>query len=171
MRGDRAAGSHGPARRKGPLLRLTIQADACAIRRLLSRVVLALDGLRLSPDRLGDIELVLAEVLNNIQRHAYGGDPGEIELELASGGDVLICTVTDRGRPMPGGQLPAGRAVEVDVCSEMLPEGGFGWFLIRSHAARLDYRRLNDRNRLTVHLPLTGDTQDLPLVHTGHPQR
>ncbi len=154
MRADGTRKRNGASPRAGPLLRLSIEADACAIRHALAAVVSALGPLRLSPECTGDIELVLAEVLNNIQRHAYGGKPGPIELDLAVAEGSLVCTVVDCGTPMPGGDLPAGRAVALDVRPDALPEGGFGWFLIRSHARSLVYHREAGRNRLILHLPM-----------------
>ena len=154
MPGERSTTTDGAPLLARPFLRLSLAAEALAIREALRQVVAALAGLRLTGECLGDVELVLAEILNNIHRHAYAGRTGEIELELAAAGDMLVCTVIDAGHPMPGGQLPAGRAVSVDVCSEILPEGGFGWFLIRSYAERLEYRREAGRNHLTLHLRL-----------------
>ncbi len=158
MRGERAGHRPGPYSHSpavaAPLVRLTLRSDSAAIRRALARVQAVLAGLHASGDSLAAVELVLAELLTNIQRHAYGGRPGQIELDLTLCAGEAICTLTDRGGPMPGGQLPPGDPAPVDVPMEALPEGGFGWFLIRSHASALDYRREGDVNVLTVHLPI-----------------
>ena len=154
MRAERTRPCPGATVQSDALLRLSIEADSASIRRALDRVRTVLVGLQASEECLGDIELVLAEVLTNIQRHAYGDGPGRIDLEIAPVKGGLVCTLMDRGCPMPDGRLPAGQAVAVDVPSDVLPEGGFGWFLIRSHALALDYSREGGVNCLTLHLPL-----------------
>ena len=60
----------------------------------------------------------------------------------------------DQGLPMPGGQPPPGQAAGVDVAVDDLPEGGFGWFLIRKLSQDLRYSRDGDTNRLCFSLSL-----------------
>ncbi len=92
-------------------------------------------------------ELVLAEVLNNIVEHAYGSDGGQIEVTVRQSGPLLACRVVDHGRPMPRETLPAGTLPDLDAAD--LPDGGFGWHLIRSLSQDLCYRRIGARNELT----------------------
>ena len=146
-------GSMRPARDR-LLTQLRLPAEGAAVRRALAEARAALADLGVTAECLGDVELVLAEVLNNIVLHAYGQTPGPITLELRLKGDDLICVVRDSGRPMPGGQPPAGTAARLDLGPDALPEGGFGWFLIRSHIRALHYDRDGAGNRLTLHLPL-----------------
>lgn len=94
-------------------------------------------------------QIVLAEVLNNIVEHAYAGQGGRIDLTLSTGADGLRCVVTDCGEPMPSGRLPKGRSPRPGD----LPQGGFGWFLIRSLARDLRYSREGGRNELSFRLP------------------
>ena len=156
MRADGTSSVAGPDPEGAPqpLARLRFAADSTAVRLALAQARAVLARLRLSEDCLCDVELVLAEVLNNILLHAYAQEPGEVVLDLQLTQDELICTVQDRGCPMPGGAPPAGHCAPVDVAPEALPEGGFGWFLIRSHAKALDYCREDAVNRLTLHLSL-----------------
>jgi serine/threonine-protein kinase RsbW len=52
---------------------------------------------------------------------------------------------------MPKETLPEGRLIaRADVSN--LPEGGFGWFLIRALSRDLDYRRVGGRNLLSFRL-------------------
>ncbi len=100
-------------------------------------------------------ELVVAEVLNNIVEHAYQEQPGgEIRVELVFSTGAMQAQFTDFGRPMPNETPPEGKEADLDVPTEDLPEGGFGWFLIRSLSTRLDYERRNDANRLCLEIPL-----------------
>lgn len=93
-------------------------------------------------------ELVLAEVLNNIVEHAYRGQGGPVQLYMHREGPLLHCQVEDSGLPMQEGGLPAGALPEPDE----LPEGGFGWFLIRSLARDLCYIRQKHGNSLRFSL-------------------
>ena len=103
-------------------------------------------------DLRGTAEIVLAEVLNNIVEHAYADQGGDITLRLVRHDGALHCTVTDTGAPMPGLCLPEGRFQPLDDLAD-LPEGGFGWFLIRSLTQGLAYRRSKGINRLSFQLP------------------
>lgn len=112
----------------------------------------------LTPDQRGTVEIVLAEVLNNVAEHAYASGPGKITVTLRLGGAGLACQVTDDGVAMPGGRLPdglhpmdkSGPADSLaDVALEDLPEGGFGWNMIRNLTESLHYARVGGQNRLS----------------------
>jgi serine/threonine-protein kinase RsbW len=136
-----------------------IPADPLSVRNGLQAMLAARPLRDLCEDDRGDAELVLAEVLNNIVEHAYRDAPGHmtvflrrevcaVEAGLPAG--VLQVCVTDRGLPMPGLAPPAGQL----GATEDLPEGGFGWFLIRLLTGGLTYHRAGQENRLTFHLSL-----------------
>lgn len=132
-----------------PALRLDLRADPLAVRhglqQLLADPLLAGQGADLR-DRL---EIVLAEVLNNIVEHAYAGQPGPIRLRLRSGAAGLHVLAEDEGRAMPPQGLPAGRMPP----SAAAPEGGFGWCLIRALSRDLGYWRGPGCNRLRLVVP------------------
>lgn len=134
------------SRRGCGALRLVIPGTPLAVREGL-RTLFAAPMLRgLDADARGTAELVLAEVLNNVVEHAYAGHPGEIEVRLGLMPGSLLCLVRDRGHPMPGARLPGGAPPVLDP--DDLPEGGFGWHLIRSLSQDLRYRRAGGRNHL-----------------------
>ena len=109
----------------------------------------------LPPQVRGTVELVLAEVLNNVAEHAYGGAcRGAIHLELRASEGRIDLAIRDEGRAMPGGHPPPGEQVDLDVPLADLPEGGFGWFLIRHLAERVRYRREAGANLLEIRIPL-----------------
>ena len=99
----------------------------------------------------GNAELVLAEALNNIVEHAYDGVIGHIDLRLQLRSGRLLCDIFDRGAPMPNSELPTGLAPPIKTDKD-LPEGGFGWFLIRSLTENLAYGRIGARNHLSFQL-------------------
>ncbi|MDP1578473.1 MAG: ATP-binding protein, partial [Cypionkella sp.] len=76
---------------------------------------------------------------------------GEIEISLQLRRNELLCMISDTGAPMPGGQLPAGVLAPLGDFAD-LPEGGFGWHLIRSLSKDLSYRREGGRNLLSFRL-------------------
>lgn len=101
----------------------------------------------------GTLEIVLAEVLNNIVEHAYRTAPGEIDLRIALGPAGLEVCIVDHGSPLPGGRPPRARLPQRGI-DHPLPEGGFGWGLIRALSSDLRYRREGGRNLLCFRLPL-----------------
>jgi serine/threonine-protein kinase RsbW len=122
---------------------------------------LALRGL--DEDDLGTLELILAEALNNVTEHAYGPEGGPVEVSLIllgrGGGDTdvgssgpngrILCEVRDYGRPMPPGG-PPGPGLPLIAPPDHLPEGGFGWHIIRCLVSQLSYERLGNSNRLRM---------------------
>jgi serine/threonine-protein kinase RsbW len=96
----------------------------------------------------GMAELVLAEAMNNIVEHAYIEMTGEITLTLWQSEGEVACRITDRGAAMPGDTMPDG-VLAAHVEADALPEGGFGWFLIRSLSRDLRYSRHGTLNELT----------------------
>ena len=109
-----------------------------------------LSKIGLLAEERGSVEIVVAEVLNNIAEHAYEERPdGKIEMELVPSDGQLHCSVIDHGKPMPNEQTPLGKAHNLDVEMDDLPEGGFGWFLIGELAHDLAYERKGTENHLT----------------------
>jgi serine/threonine-protein kinase RsbW len=97
-----------------------------------------------------DTTIALAEALNNIEEHAYGGLPDlPVQLCIVAGDHCVRCEIEDRGTPLPGGSLPAGSMPTTDpVALEKWPEGGFGWALLRRLTSELTYQRRCEWNRL-----------------------
>ncbi|MBY6115065.1 ATP-binding protein [Mameliella alba] len=125
------------------------------VRKTLEAINGLLKGEVSSPAADSNWELVVAEVLNNIVEHAYEDRAGgDILLKLTFAPKRLAVEFTDFGRPMPNGAAPEGAPADLDVAVEDLPEGGFGWFLIRSLSENLAYSHDGDRNRLTLTIPL-----------------
>ncbi len=106
---------------------------------------------RQQADSIDMLRLCLAEALNNIVEHAYEGAIGKpifADVAFSDGGyEVLLI---DEGKPLPGGELPDGEvSFEVDDI-ENLPEGGFGWMLIRNEMDNVTYERRDGCNVLRL---------------------
>lgn len=138
-------------------LKFAFQGNELAVRKVLDDTIAALQFLDLSGEEYGTIELVLAEVMNNIVEHAYASDPdGMIELKITPTSKGLNCELRDDGNPMPDGAVPLGHLPTANTGPmadiDDLPEGGFGWFLIRDLARDLEYSHQNGKNILTFRI-------------------
>lgn len=135
-------------------LHLVFLATPASIRDNLAHMMRLRPLSDLSDDCRGSAELVLAEVLNNVAEHAYGDGPGPVAVTLGGGSAGLTCLIVDQGAAMPAGALPAGKLPQAaDLSLEDLPEGGFGWCLIRTLTRDLAYLRTGGCNRLSFTLP------------------
>ncbi|MFN3825180.1 MAG: ATP-binding protein [Pseudorhodobacter sp.] len=123
----------------------TPQSVRAALEHLFSRPPLA----HWPEEARGTAEIVMAEVLNNIVEHAYGADGGVIEMSLCREEGGIQCHIADTGRPFPFGTPPEGILPDL---SEDLPEGGFGWALIRAYAENLRYERCEGWNHIQFHI-------------------
>lgn len=156
-----AAESTGRAR----LFRLTAAPDI--VRATLDDMRGFMSGAGLGDDTCGTAEIVLAEVLNNVAEHAYGmNGTGRIHVSIRLDGSALTIHVTDNGAAFHGLRLPFGQLPLLDgsaaASARDLPEGGFGWFLIRSLTTDLRYERRGQTNHLVLRLRTTRATPPLP---------
>ena len=139
-----------------PGFTLRFSGTEAEVRPALQQALSKLDTLGLAADWRSCVELVLAEALNNIAEHAYAGQPpGPVTLTARIKPDRLLIILRDQGCALPGHKLPEGVPPKTDVPSADLPEGGFGWFLIRDLTSALHYRRTDQENRLQLEFDLT----------------
>jgi len=136
--------------------RITFPGKPLAVRSALAQMMKQLTALDLSDHDRGNIELVLAEAMNNIVEHAYIDTPdGMVELQITPAYNGLICHLRDGGVPMPEGKAPNRPPAALDCDTEDLPEGGFGWFLIRDLAEDLNYTRISGKNLLSFRITVS----------------
>ncbi len=138
------------------LLRFEASADHDDIRALLARVV-ARTAARIAPDDAGALELALAEILNNVAEHGYacrspGQPPGRVRVDLCIADGVVLAVVEDSGQPLPRGLIDRDIFPEPGVAVTDLPEGGFGWPLIRALTDDIAYVRAGAVNRVSFRL-------------------
>lgn len=141
-------------RQRLPPFEVCVQSGQFAARQALSKVFEALRPLDLDIEEAGTIEIVLAEVLNNIVEHAYPptGPAGPIAIHCIQKPDGLLVKVMDQGNKWPDEKLPSVTAVPLDVALQDMPEGGFGWFLIQHLAKDVTYARVGEENHLNMRL-------------------
>ncbi len=121
--------------------------------------MVGLEPLELDIWEAGTVEMVMAEALNNIVEHGYP-DPengGPISVYCAHGITGLNIKLVDKGLPMPNGQTPIGLVADTDVDLKDMPEGGFGWFIIKNLAKDIVYSRVNEVNLLDLRIAIALD--------------
>lgn len=110
------------------------------------------------PEPRTDIVIAVSEALNNIVEHAYAGQsPGPVKVCLYVVGTSAFVEFQDNGHPLPDGEPPVVDGIDLSGPIETLPEGGFGWFLIRKLVRSLRYERLEGRNRLVLEFAIVPD--------------
>jgi anti-sigma regulatory factor (Ser/Thr protein kinase) len=112
------------------------------------RLVELFHGAGLAEDVVGELELVLEEVLVNVISYAYGeAGSGTIRVWAAVDDGTVTLEFRDRGCPFD----PLARDTpELDLPIDSRPVGGLGIFLVTQLATRVSYERVEGENVLTV---------------------
>ncbi|WP_415183646.1 ATP-binding protein [Phaeovulum sp.] len=151
-----APGTRPSARLAPQIFHHSFPADPLSVRAAL-QTALNRFARQITPEEAGTLELVLAEVLNNIVEHGYRDrEYGTIVLSIVRDRKGLSCSVSDDGITLPADCLHTRRNSPDRPSPTLLPEGGFGWFLIHDLADHFGYRRENNQNLLAFRLPLSG---------------
>ncbi|MDJ0638583.1 MAG: ATP-binding protein [Paracoccaceae bacterium] len=131
-------------------IKRTFPSDFRWVRRTIHEIEDILTGEGLASEDVGSVSIVLAEALNNVVEHAYeDGEKGEVTLVIRQRGESLIIEIRDNGKPMPKGRAPVGNHPMTEFNQfDSMPEGGFGWFLIRELVRDLVYDRQDGENVL-----------------------
>jgi len=150
---SRTMNGQGEASLPAPIQRRFTSGDI-ATRKTLLDVTKAFARARLPDDDIANAELILAEALNNIVEHAYAGTRGPIDLRIEFRRDSLDCALGDQGREAPLGYPPDPPLPEI-APPLTLPEGGFGWHIIRRLSTDLRYQREGAWNVLRFRVPFS----------------
>ncbi len=149
------------AARTEPMFNQVLPAHPRAVRKVLHDIRRRFSG-EVSEDTLGRLELVLAEVMNNVAEHSRGPacDAGtvvglSIHVSIVRHVSGLCCAITDNGISLPPDCLiPRNSPPPV---RSALPEGGWGWYIIHDLTQALCYYREGQRNYLAFNLPFGDD--------------
>lgn len=132
-------------------LQLTIASRLEEVRRVRKAIAGLADEVPFSPEEWQQVKTGIGEAVNNAIIHAYGRQAGhEVEIEVRIEPDRVVCTVADRGRPLP---QEARRKPRLDVAPdkvEQLPEGGMGLYIMYEVMDRVEYESRGGRNVLTL---------------------
>jgi serine/threonine-protein kinase RsbW len=121
--------------------------------------------LSIDPELLDDLKTSVSEACNNVVLHAYGGEPGPMEVGLFVTEDQFSVRVSDEGvgmpAPPPAGDVSQGiglsviRALTEDVQFSSAPGGGTE--VLMDFSVRRDGRKLFEAPP-----PATGDAEMTP---------
>lgn len=137
--------------RTRPMFHRVLMADPFEVRQALGDLRLRFAP-AISPDTMGRLELVLAEVMNNVAEHAAeAAGPRSMHLCVVMHDTGLSCAITDDGGMLPPDCLLPRTLPALDPLD--LPEGGFGWCLIQGLTQALCYYREEQRNCLAFTIP------------------
>ena len=141
------------------LLRTGLASTPLAVRDVLETVQCVLIRAGAGPGERMAVEIALAEALNNIVEHAYGGSPlGWIDVTVRRGGAATVVELRDAGVAFDGpGPQPMQNTEGADAPAD-LPEGGFGRSLIANLTRSVQYRRSLGENHLRLDFPQDGQT-------------
>ena len=125
-------------------IKLLIPANAIAVADATSRIGKYCQQQELPTDVCFQVELIVAEALNNIVEHALDDKPNtKIEFNCCYEGDVLTIEIVDDGKPL--NQLPSTQDMP-----ELEAESGRGWPIIYSLVDEVKIMREGERNCLVV---------------------
>lgn len=148
------------AARTRPMFHRVLRAQPEAVRSTLTDIRQRFRS-EVSDDTLGRLELVLAEVMNNVTEHASlpAGDvrAPSIHISIVCHDTGLACAITDDGVSLPDECILPRNLPVVDL--EDLPEGGFGWYLIQDLTQALCYYREEQRNFLAFSVPFVAPAE------------
>lgn len=100
-------------------------------------------------EKIKEIELSLAEALNNIIKHAYKGDQSnKIEINMVVEDSKFKVVLTDNGLPRINIGKPVLEFDPNDIDS--LPEGGMGLYIIEQLMDENIYFRDGEKNTFTL---------------------
>ena len=147
---DGAIDAHSTSSGIDVIVNETFPADFRWVRRWIQNSIDKLIASGASADDASSVEIVLAEVLNNIVEHAYPANkPGKIGLVVRRRNRAHLFEITDTGRPMPKGRAPIGNHPMSEFNpDDAMPESGYGWYLIREIVRDLVYDRRDGENIL-----------------------
>lgn len=151
---------------KQPMFHRVLNADPMVVRDTLSDMRQRF-AQNVSDDALGRLELVMAELMNNVAEHApiaASAQPSGIgkvpviHLCIVRHKAGLACALTDDGVSLPDSCVLPRKLPP--LIADDLPEGGFGWFLVQNLTQALCYYRESSRNYLAFNIPFMQDEED-----------
>lgn len=103
----------------------------------------------ISEEVIREIELSLAEALNNVIKHSYKGDEtNKIEIEMIYDNKQIVVNLSDFGEPRENLNKPVLEFDPEDIDS--LPEGGMGLFIIEQLMDENNYSVDGNKNTFTL---------------------
>lgn len=103
-----------------------------------------------SDEKITNVQIVLSEVMNNIIEHGFKSEGiGLIEVEIFITADGITVRLCDDGIEFTPPEASQSPLLDKDNLDD-LPEGGFGWFLIKEITSSIELKRRENKNHLTL---------------------
>ncbi len=119
--------------------------NLAAIRRFIQETGAALDA---SASAIDDLVLAVDESATNIIKHGYGGQPGDIEIEVWREAEAVVVRLRDQAPPFDPTRVPDP---DVTLPLDRRPVGGLGVFLTRCLVDAITHRLTSQGgNELTL---------------------
>lgn len=148
--------SHPPKEEDGE--RIVLHNDIAEIGRMAAFLDELCERFDLPAETAFNIHLALEEAISNVILYAYPeGERHDIVLTARKMEDRLIFKITDTGKPFDPTRQPDA---DVTLSLEERPIGGLGIFLIRRIMQAVEYRRVGDKNILTMVRVLNSETRE-----------
>ena len=130
-------------------IEISIVNDVSEIAGVADRIDEFCDAREIGPKITYALNLSIDEVLTNTINYGYDDDePHRIEIALRKEADRLVVVIEDDSREFdPSGPPPE---VDFDATLEDRAVGGLGLFLVHELMDRVDYRRADGRNFVTL---------------------
>ena len=125
--------------------------------------------LAIDPELLDDLKTSVSEACNNVVLHAYGGEPGPMEVGLFIADDRVRVTVTDRGVGMiaPPATGDAGQGIGLSVIRALTESVRFASAPNDGTQVQMDFAVIRDgRTLLSPPAPASPDAE-LPSAQEG----
>ena len=137
------------------LLSVKINPNPECVRKSIVEIARWLEDHNVAQSDIGDVEIVLAEALNNIVEHSGMKTPETINLVVEPLSVHILCRMQDSG-------IPSRNLIQIRQANPLcfadsmdLPEGGFGISLIQAIATNIEYLPVKQGNLVRFSVPLT----------------
>lgn len=135
-----------PEQAKKEIIRLPARVEN--LEELIDFLIATLKAAGIPEKVISDIHLIADEGCTNIINYSYPAGPvGDIELTSTVAEGMVRLTIRDWGTPFDPIKI-AEPDLSLDI--DKRPIGGLGVFLMKKFSDRLEYRRENDSNLLTI---------------------
>lgn len=138
-----------------PDFEIKTESNAESVRSALGKTAAWLSAHNIVDADAGNVEIVLAEALNNIVEHAQMLPDEMIAISIALSDDHLLCTIRDTG--IHSDVLVKSPSLATSTPDDIgaLPEGGFGISLIQAITSNIEYFPVLQGNLVALTVPLT----------------
>jgi serine/threonine-protein kinase RsbW len=125
--------------------------------------------LAIDPELLDDLKTSVSEACNNVVLHAYGGEPGPMEVGLFIADDRIRVTVTDRGVGMiaPPATADAGQGIGLSVIRALTESVRFASAPNDGTEVQMDFAVAREGKKLLTAPAVAGPDGELPSAQEG----